>query len=459
MKKLEKYQKWESLDANIETRINNLIQSFKKNFNSEPSAIVASPGRAEILGNHTDYNLGQTISANIINNILVAATANNTKTVRVISVDQSDNIISFNINSIQELLDQKSPDDSKDSWSNYIKGVFWSFLKNNHKIEGMDVVVQSTIPMGAGVSSSAAFELAISHAIAQINSLEITEKDYVILAKTAENEYVGSPCGFLDQGTIQLANSNWLIMNNEPTNFGPFSWSNVEMDLKKSGYMLVIGYDPMTKRSLTEGKYALRRQVCFLVLDLINKYFAKNLKSLSQLHIEEFNSIKIKLEESILKDFDTISDINELSKNQSWNSLTKQDFVKRLTRWASHVISDNDKVGKAIVYLRESKVDFLGELFNDSGNSGIYNYELAEDAEELTWVYETVMKNKENWKVLGIRNMGGGFNATTLSLVDASNLENYKNTLKNLYKNEFGTEYLFLDFVPSPAAGVIMINE
>lgn len=420
-----------TFDKNLSERIENLRQTYLDIFGKDQNAdkqslfVTYAPGRAEIIGNHTDYNEGYTISANISQNLLMIGKPNGSNKVRVISLNEARRVSSFLITSPTDMLGQKSQLGVNDEWANYIKGVIWAFMKhNNRELKGFNAVIESTIPLGGGVSSSAAIELATAHFICVINNLTVSLEKLISICKDAENNYVGAPCGFLDQATVALADSTMLFISYKRIKNLPFTWDIIDINLKKHGLTFIIGYDLSSKHSLVEGKYAVRQNACKKSIPVLERLLKKNIKSLRDIKLDEFK---------------------ELDPDMFANTAIPY-------KWISHVISENQRVMDAKRAIEQKDMEAFGKLLTASGKSAIYDYQLAEDAPELTWLYETVLKNKKAWGIIGTRNMGGGFNATTLSLVKSEKADFFKTSLQKLYNKKFRSNYQFLEFTLAPSA-------
>lgn len=431
-------RRWLEYDKNLQKRIKHLrylyqdvFEKGKKNVTRENVLVTCAPGRAEIIGNHTDYNDGYTISANISQNLLVIGKSNDSNEVKIMSLNEAKKVSSFFVTSSEGILKQKSKSAANGLWTNYIKGVIWSFLTRGILLKGFNVVIESTIPLGCGVSSSAALELATAYFLCAINNLTISLENLITICKDAENNYVGAPCGYLDQATVALADSKMLFISYKSIQNSPFTWDTIDINLKQHGLTFIIGYDLSRKHSLVEGKYAVRQDACKKSIPVLERLLKKKIKALRDIQLDEFKRL----------DADMFTN-------------TAIPY-----KWILHVVSENKRVIDAKKTIEQKNMPAFGQLLTASGKSAIYDYQLAEDAPELAWLYETIQKNKKDWGAVGTRNMGGGFNATTLSLVKSDKAEFFKNSLKHLYNKKFGSRYQFLEFTPAPSAGLIYLPE
>lgn len=441
----------------IQKRTTNLIgryqQIFSQTLDKEKTILISAPGRAEILGNHTDYNQGYTLSANISCNLLLLGERRRDNKVKLYSLNQVDKIQEFTIGSSYLLEKQKAKLNQVDAWINYVEGVIWAFSKRSLKIPGFNAIIESTIPIGTGVSSSAALELATAHFIYELLGQSLSPLGTIKLCRYAENKYVGAACGYLDQATVELADRKWLFLSHRPQNNQPFTFRLFSTDIAKLGYAFVIGFDPQSKHSIVTGKYAIRKKACEEALPIFSSLLRRNIKSLRDVSLKEFKDL--------YSDFLTLTDRKikdaNMDDKQFWKLLSPPPSLT-LAKWVSHIIYENDRVSKAINALQRKDIKKFGNLLTASGKSAIYNFDIAEDTPELKWVFETIIENKDHWGVLGIRNMGGGFNATTLALLKTPMIEHYKTSLSKHYRNRLNRPYLFIDFVPSASVRRIALK-
>lgn len=435
-----KTRRWLDFDLTLAQRITFLIKKHEELYGKKSAGfkennliLTCAPGRAEILGNHTDYNQGYTLSANITKNLLMLGAPRHDNLIQIISLNQKSKVVRFTAKSAKDISEQKVKHGTKAAWANYIKGVLWSFKAKELPVSGFNAVIQSTIPIGAGVSSSAAIELATSHLVSKLNRTNVPLQDLITICKDAENKYVGAPCGYLDQGTIALGDYCWLEMDYRPVTNQPFTFKKIEMDLDRLGYTLVVGFDPYSKHEIVDGKYAVRQTACKNSIPIIQRLLpSKKINALRDVSVEDFSSIK-----------------GQFFKQAGQ---TASDFV-------NHVVYENNRVLQAVVALKQENIDRFGELMTASGKSAIELYNLAEGTPELRFVYETVIANQKLWSVKGIRNMGGGFNATTLALLATKDVDRYQNALAFLYRQKYQRKYKFIDFVPAPSACILDLSE
>lgn len=394
-------------EPDLTSRVNKLATTFTDIFGSKHETIVRSPGRAEIIGNHTDYNEGYALSACISRSILALSKKRKDKQINVVSTMFQNQKVSFEIS-------DNIPKDTKNTWTNFIRGVIQTLMKNGYEFDGADILFDSTIP-STGVSSSAALELATAFSL--LAEQEIDRKKIALMCKLAENEYVESPCGFLDQGTIAFgAKDKMVLFDFMPQTDSPVSKIElINADFSSSNASFVVISDKTVKRELGSSGYPARRKMCEDSLSFWEQKLGRHIPSLRYVTAEDFESYRDELEA----------------------------FNTTMRKRVEHVIYENQRVLKFIELLKNKEIKYAGKLLTEAGKSALELYELDEKTPELTFLFNT---GKEIDGVLGFRNMGGGFNATTLALVDNDYSGTFQTELYNRYTSEFDGELNFVKF-------------
>jgi galactokinase len=425
--------RWLEADPSIPARTKLLQDAYNQLFGEEEHLVsesnrtlVCVPGRAEILGSHTDGHEGLTLSGNIESNLLMLGAPRSDGIIEIASQNQDGNIVRFRIDSRDSIVSLLAAHGAPDAWANYIKSVVQSFKERGLPITGFNAVIESTIPLGAGVSSSAALEVATATLLDHFVSAHITPESFVKISRRAEH-IARTPCGYLDQGTIVLADGGWLMMDHRPTPGHPFSWQRVSMDI--GGYSLVVGYDPESKHELTHGEYATRKAVCQSAVPILAQLLRKKtITALRDVTVQEFYQVK--------NQFQTLTDVTAM-------------------HYVAHIVTENARVLAACSAIRRGDIHTFGRLMTRSGRSAISDFRLDEGAPELAFVYNTVLKHQREWGVEGVRNMGGGFCATTLALLRTDTLPTYRQALDEVYYLAYGRHYRTLAFVPAPSVGIL----
>ena len=398
---------------------NSIVEEIKKTFLSlydkEPELISRAPGRAEIIGNHTDYNNGYALAAAVTRDTITAIAKRTDDVVRVFSKDFATEPEEFSIKAMEK--------GEHGYWVNYIKGVIFEIQKIKNDITGMDIVIDSDVPSSGGVSSSAALELSLSTGIMKLFKIEMDPVKKAHMCQKAENgEMIGIPCGFLDQASSGLTKkNNLLFLDFQPTKDMPISeMRHIPVDLSEFEMSFVVIFDRSVKRNLGTSGYPARRKQCERSVPILSELLNKEVNSLRDVSVSEFESCREKLEE--------------------------MDPEMRMR--VEHIVYENQRVLDAINALENKNIEEFGEILTASGKSALELYELDAETPELT---KLVTKGREIDGVVGMRNMGGGFSAIALALIENQRFDSFKENLNSIYGN--GLEYI--RFVPSDGAGII----
>lgn len=249
---------------------------FKKFYGQEPEVAVNSPGRAEIIGNHTDYNLGFALGCAISKSTLGLFKKREDRKIvaRTTMPEFKDAVVEFDLDKIER--------DEKAKWGNYVRGVVRELLLAHQPITGAEILVDTNFSTSGGMSSSAALELCIAYGLMTLVGQKIEPEAMAWLCKKGENsDLVQSPCGFLDQGVIAFGQKDkmvWLDFQE------PVTVKLIKADLVKQKASFVVVVDKTVKRLLGESGYPARRNSCELACEKLK------LKSLRELSPKEFEA-------------------------------------------------------------------------------------------------------------------------------------------------------------------------
>ena len=369
------------------------IKSFTDKFyekfgnrNNKP-VLFFSPGRVNLIGEHTDYNGG-----------FVFPCALNYGTYLLIRKING-NILKFStINFIDDVdVEIKGLFINKTKkWINYPLGVINEFLKKNINISGLEFLYLGDVPNGAGLSSSASIEMVTAVAINELFGAGLSTLDLVKMSQKAENEFVGMNCGIMDQFTVGFGKKDNAIFLNCDT----LSYENVPVKLNNCSLIIT---NTNKRRGLTDSKYNERRSECDKAVELLQAY--KPIRNLSEL-----NTGEIRLLEKYIKD----------------------PVVRRR---AKHVISENGRVVEAVKALKENNLIRFGELMNLSHDSLKDDYEVT-GTELDTLVYE----GRKLPGVIGTRMTGAGFGGCTVSIVKKTDILKFISELTVIYRKKTGLE-------------------
>ena len=363
--------------------VDQIKNTFKEIFgDTKESRCFFSPGRVNLIGEHTDYNGG---------NVFPCALSFGTYGVVKLREDKNVRMYSSNFEEIGVI---------SFSLDNYPKGVIKTLQKYGHNIDkGFDVVIYGNIPNGAGLSSSASLELLIGVMMNDLFELNIDRIDLVKYGQEAENKFIGVNCGIMDQFAIGMGKKNNAILLD--CNTLKYSYSTI--DLKDE--MLVIS-NTNKRRGLADSKYNERRSECETALKELKVKL--NINSLGDLSIEEFENNK-----DLIK-----------------------DEVRR--KRAKHAVYENQRTLMAKKALEDGEIVKFGELMNQSHISLRDDYEVTgvelDTLVELAWNHPGV---------LGARMTGAGFGGCTVALVKKDNVEDFIKNVGQGYKEKIGYEASF----------------
>lgn len=374
-----------------EILINKTMSHFKETFGSEPSKIVLSPGRINIIGEHIDYNDGYVLPAAIDKIICFALAKNNTNTSRVIALDLDDE---FEIDVTAEVkLDEND-------WTNYIRGVINQLKINGFQLEGVNCVFSSNIPVGSGLSSSAALECGFLFGMNELFNLNIKPVDIALLGQKAEH-WVGIKCGIMDQFSSVMGLENKVIKIDCRT----LDYTYHDADF--SDYSLIL-FDSNVKHSLMTSAYNERRQQCEEGIAIVKANFP------------EIKSFRDCTEQTIIDLKDKMS----------------HDVFRR----SLFVVKEINRVIQACEALDNGKIELLGELMFATHDGLSKDYEVSCDELDLL-----VDLAKDEPAVIGSRLMGGGFGGCTINLVKKGQEQQVKDKFSKLYTDAFGIELKIYD--------------
>ena len=368
---------------------NNIIEMFTKVYGDrEGIRVFFSPGRVNLIGEHTDYNGGNVFPCALSFGTYGAIALRDDKTVRMYSENFKDlGVITFDIDDLKN--------EEKDDWANYPKGVISVLRNHGYDVkQGFDMVVFGNIPNGAGLSSSASLELLMGVMVDKIFNFNIDRVELVKYCQEAENKFIGVNCGIMDQFAIGMGKEDSAILLD--CNTLDYSYSKV--DLKDE---VIIIANTNKRRGLADSKYNERRSECETALSELQTKL--NINSLGELTEEEFENNKY---------------------------LIKNDIrAKR----AKHAVYENQRTLKAVKALQNNDIETFGKLMNDSHTSLRDDYEVT--GKELDTLVDLAWKHEAT---VGSRMTGAGFGGCTVSIVKKAMEEDFINTVGKGYKEIIG---------------------
>ena len=365
-----------------------LQDNFINVFNVKDQHLFFSPGRVNLIGEHTDYNGGHVFPCALSFGTYGIISKRNDRKVRLYSMNFEDlGVIEF---SLDCMVYDKSHD-----WANYPKAVIKTFENHGYRTEhGFDILFYGNIPNGAGLSSSASLEVLMAVIINDLNNFNLDMISMVKMCQEAENKFIGVNCGIMDQFAIGMGTEGCAILLD--CNTLEYRYSKINME----GYKIVIG-NTNKKRGLADSKYNERRSECETALAQIQT--VKNINSLGELTEEEFEEVK--------------------------NVITDPIVRKR----AKHAVYENQRTLKAVKALENNTLLLFGKLMSESHISLRDDYEVT--GKELDTLVSLAW---EMPGVIGARMTGAGFGGCTVSIVKEENVQNFIDTITKKYTEIIG---------------------
>ena len=360
-------------------KIQSVISKFKSLYTSDPS-VFRAPGRINIIGEHTDYNNGFVLPTAINKEMYFAIAPNTEQKIRLFAYDLDE---SLEI-SLSEITKQ-----TKCAWANYLLGVIHQLQKHEIPIQGVNVVFGGNIPIGAGISSSAAIECGFLYALNELFNLQLDSITITKFAQKAEHEYAGVNCGIMDQFAVVFSKEDTVIKLDCKT------LEHEYVPLFLHDYKIIL-CDSNVSHNLASSEYNVRRDQCNEGVDLISKKFP---------FIFSLRDVSISLLEEC-----------------------KQLLPVIIYNRCLYVVEENNRVLAMCNALQESDYFRVGELLYESHEGLQHLYEVS--CKELDELVE-IAKNTPG--VLGARMMGGGFGGCTLQIVHNSSVNRFVAIIQKEY--------------------------
>ncbi|WP_327266297.1 galactokinase [Streptomyces sp. NBC_01232] len=341
---------------------------FRQLYGYSPEGVWAAPGRVNLIGEHTDYNDGFALPFALPQRTEVAAARRTDSTLRVHSADAPSGAVTLDLAG----LDPASPPRGAASWAAYPAGVVWALLDAGLPVGGADLHVRSDVPTGAGLSSSAALEVAIALALTDLYRIALTRPELAALARRAENAYVGVPCGVMDQMASACATGGHALHLDTRS----LEQRHIPFDCAAAGLRLLV-IDTRVKHALADGAYAQRRASCHRAAE------ALGLPALRDVPYEGLERALARLDDPVAR--------------------------KRVR----HVVTENERVLRIEELLRAGRLREAGPLLTEGHVSLRDDYEVS--CPELDLAVSTA----DAAGAYGSRMTGGGFGGSALALIDA----------------------------------------
>jgi galactokinase len=375
--------------------MSSIEEKFLEIFGEEPDLIAAAPGRVNLIGEHIDYSEGFVLPFAIKDRTTAAIRKRDDSVVRIASAQRRSKIVTVDINNVKPGL--------KGEWERYALAVLWSMGVKT----GVDLLIDGHVPLGAGLSSSAALECSVATAVNHLFDMGFSLEDLARLTQKAENQYVGVPCGIMDQSVSLMATIGSALL----LDCRDLSTRNIPFDVASSGLELLI-IDTQAHHALTDGGYAERRASCESVAAKLG------IKSMRELTMPALESAK--------------------------DQLTQVEFIR-----ARHAVTEMKRVLDCVEALSKANFEEVGELINQSHISLRDDYTVS--CPEL----DTAVSASLAAGALGSRMVGGGFGGSAIALIDAAKTsETIKAVEKAFAEKKFKAPRFFTS-LPSQGAEVI----
>lgn len=356
-------------------------QELNRVYGTAATLVAAAPGRVNLIGEHTDYNDGYVLPMAIDRAVVMAAVPRDDQQVRLWSVNFGQEA-EFSLHEITR--------DSQASWSNYVRGIAWVLQKAGYPLRGMDAVIVGDVPIGAGLSSSAAIETVAAYIFERLSGFSLTGPERARLCQQAENEFVGMRCGIMDQFVASLGQRDHALF----IDCRDLHFRHVPLP---EGVAIAV-CDTHVSRDLVSSAYNTRRAECEQGAQLLG------VRALRDVSLRTFQEKERGLPEPI-------------------------------RRRCRHVISENERVLRAMEALERGDVQTAGALINESHESLRDDYEVS--CKELD-VMVAAARAVEG--VYGARMTGAGFGGCTVNLVAAEAVEAFRRRVAATYREVTGIE-------------------
>lgn len=367
------------------------IRLLKQNFlsvfgeNKNPIKFVKAPGRINLIGEHTDYNDGFVLPVAIDKFIFMAGRVRNDKKIVIYSDNEKEKV--------ETDLDAIHPNKNT-QWVNYPLGVYHFLQKETNKLQGVEIFFSGDIPIGKGLSSSAALEVATCYLLSLLFNIKIVPIKMAKICQKSENEFVGVSCGIMDQFVCVLAKEGKALF----IDCRDLHYDYVPIESKNINIMVI---DSGVKRKLDLSAYNQRRNECENAVKLLKKS---------------------------IPELDSLRDLS-VSKFKEYGNILPEILRKRV----KHVIYENNRVNKGVIFLKNGNLKEFGKIMYESHVSLKDDYEVS--CRELDILVETAKKCKG---VIGSRMTGAGFGGSTVTLVETAKKEEIMNIIRQKYFQETG---------------------
>jgi galactokinase len=378
--------------------------AFRQHFGAGEPRLFAAPGRVNLIGEHTDYNEGFVLPMAIDRATMAAARANDSRRVRVYSLNQNE--------AVEFDLDNPGAK-RRGRWLDYVEGVAQALQARGLALRGADMLLASDVPVGAGLSSSAALEISVGSALLGVSALELSNVELALAGQQAEHEYVGTQCGIMDQLVVACGSKGHALL----IDCRSLDISLVTLNTNSAAIAIC---DTRVKHELSSSEYNTRRAECERGVELLRRWLP-GIRSLRDVSLSELQAHEEQLPEP-------------------------------LRSRCRHVVTENARTLRAAAALRADDFEEMGRLMQESHASLRDDYEVS--CRELDALVEIATSVDG---VFGARMTGGGFGGCTVSLLRREALEEFQGTVAAEYNKATGKTPTI--YISDPADGAREITE
>lgn len=362
-----------------------IVVKFRERFPGEPTLIKAN-GRINLIGEHTDYNNGFVLPGAVDKHIFFAMRPNGGRTTNFYAAD-IDESFSFS-------LDDFGP--GKTLWANYLMGIFQQMQKDGHELGGIDCVFGGTLPIGSGMSSSAAMECGMGFGLKTLFDLPYERMELALLGQRSSHQFVGVPCGIMDQFTSMMGKKDHLVL----LDCRSLEYEYYPADLP--GYELVL-LNSKVSHDLADGAYAKRVAQCKEGVEILRKHYPE---------VESLRDVQPAMLKRHQAEFDPV-------------------VYKR----CKYVVEEGVRVKQVCELLEKNDAAAIGHLLFQTHQGLSKDYEVS--CEEIDWLVDFATGHPA---AIGARVMGGGFGGCTINLVRAEEVETFTAAALEAYHANFNVQ-------------------
>ncbi|KUN78434.1 galactokinase [Streptomyces griseoruber] len=373
-------------------------EAFAGLYGAEPDGVWAAPGRVNLIGEHTDYNDGFVMPFALPHQALAAVSRRADGRLRLHSSDIEGGVAELR-------LDDLVPE-SDESWTAYPAGVVWALREAGHPVTGADIHLTSTVPTGAGLSSSAAIEVVVALALNDLYELGLQRWQLARLCQRAENVYVGAPTGIMDQTASACCEEGHALF----LDTRDLSQKQIPLDLAAEGMRLLV-VDTQVKHSHSTGEYGKRREGCEKGAALLG--------------------------------VDALRDVPFAGLDAALARLGDEEEVRRLVR---HVVTEDARVERVVALLEAGDTRAIGPVLTEGHASLRDDFRVS--CPELDLVVDTAVAHG----ALGARMTGGGFGGSAIVLTDITEVDTLTKAIGEAFAAAGHTAPRVFEAVPSPGA-------